>query len=206
MKFHNTKVFSKVREKRSKGVSITKLAKEFKISESSISRWVRDIKSDSKAFLAARLFESNSKNKFHPLVDKIKISDDISRVLTAILYWCEGSKYPASNFVAFSNSDSALVKVFLGLFRKSFDIDERKLRVHLQLHDTHNKKVTTKFWSNLLGVNIDKFHKPTITSPGKKMKRRDYMGTCTIKYFDVRLLLNIMGIYEKMIPKLWRRG
>ena len=82
------------------------------------------------------------------------------------------------------------------LFRKGFNIDENKLRVHLQLHNTHNKKDATNFWHNLLKINKNQFYKPTITSPGRKMKRKNYMGTCTVKYFDVKLLLNIMGIYE----------
>ena len=106
MKFHDNKVFSRVRNRRSEGIFITDLSKEFKISESSISRWVRDIESDSKPFLAARLFESNAKTKFHSLVNKIKINNNMAKILIATLYWCEGSKYPASNFVAFSNSDS----------------------------------------------------------------------------------------------------
>ena len=42
------------------------------------------------------------------------------------------------------------------------------------------------------------------TRPSHKMKRRGYLGTCTIKYFDVSLLLNIVGLYEAFAQKYGR--
>ena len=36
------------------------------------------------------------------------------------------------------------------------------------------------------------------------MKRGGYLGTCTIKYFDVSLLLNIVGLYEAFAQKYGR--
>ncbi len=32
-------------------------------------------------------------------------------------------------------------------------------------------------------------------------ERRGYFGTCTIKYFDVSLLLNVVGFYEAFAQK-----
>ena len=47
-------------------------------------------------------------------------------------------------------------------------------------------------------------YKPTTTRPSHKMKRRRYFGTCTIKYFDVSLLLNLVGLYEAFAQKYGR--
>ncbi|HBV58043.1 MAG TPA: hypothetical protein DEB73_02155 [Candidatus Magasanikbacteria bacterium] len=206
MKFYNQKVVCRVRAERQKGLSIKILGKKFKISHSTISRWVRDMPSKFKAFNSARKHEKNLKLNYSNLIDKFLIDKDTAKILASLLYWCEGSKYPSSNFLAFSNSDHLLVKTFIGLLRKGFKLDESKLRAHLQLHTTHDIRAMTKFWGALLGIKENQFHKPTITVPTNRMKRRDYKGTCTIKYFDVKLLLNITGIFESFGKKKWRGG
>lgn len=34
------------------------------------------------------------------------------------------------------------------------------------------------------------------------MKRKNYMGTCTIRYYDIYLLMKITGIYEGFSKKM----
>ena len=77
-----------------------------------------------------------------------------------------------------------------------FKINETKLRVRLQYHSNHDIGTENIFWSNLLCIPLNQFGKPTITIPKNKRKREGYRGTCTIKYYDVKLLLQITGIYE----------
>ncbi|KKQ21716.1 MAG: hypothetical protein A3G45_01925 [Candidatus Staskawiczbacteria bacterium RIFCSPLOWO2_12_FULL_37_15] len=79
---------------------------------------------------------------------------------------------------------------------------EEKFRVHLQLHTTHDKKDITSFWSNLLKIPEYQFQKPTITKPMAKMKRRDYKGTCTVRYYDFSLFNEIVGTYEAFFKKI----
>ena len=138
-----------------------------------------------------------------PLVFMFSVlKKESAKILASILYWCEGSKYPSSNFVAFSNSDENLVVTFLNLFRLGFKPKESKLKASLQLHTTHNKEEMTSFWSKALKIPKSQFYKPTITKPTKNMKRRDYKGTCTIRYYDVYILLEIMGIFEEFSKKI----
>ncbi|MFA5051361.1 MAG: hypothetical protein WC499_04600 [Patescibacteria group bacterium] len=202
MKFYDQKIVQEVRKERKKGLSIREIEKKLKVPNFTISRWVRDIPSDAKAFNLARQKEEFLKSDLRSLCDDLKIDKDLAKIFVSLLYWCEGSKYPSSNFVAFSNSDYSLVKVFLELLRRGFEINEDKIRIHLQLHSTHSPKEITKFWSDLLHVPSAQFYKPTITHPTNKMKRVDYRGTCTIKYFDVKLLLKIIGLYESLTKKL----
>lgn len=124
---------------------------------------------------------------------------DISyaKIFTALLYWCEGTKYPASNKIEFSNSDPFLLKLFITLLRKSFSLDESKIRIHLQIHDVHNFNEIKKYWSELLHVSQSQFIKPTITKLKGGKHRREYFGTCTIKYTDFRIQLKLIGIYEE---------
>ena len=91
-----------------------------------------------------------------------------------------------------------MMKFFVTLLRIGFDLDETKFRVHLQLHSTKNIQDSLNFWSNLLQLPSQKFWKPTITTPKNKMKREKYHGTCTLRYHDVKILFEIMGIYKNI--------
>ena len=89
--------------------------------------------------------------------------------MAALLYWCEGAKYPATNRLNFANSDVELVKTFIYLLRKSFSLNESKFSVHLQIHDTHDYEELKFFWSRELKIPLKQFIRPTITSAtGKK--------------------------------------
>lgn len=201
MAFHDQAIVQKVRKERKKGTSIPKLGAIFGISESSISRWVRDIPSHSKKFTNARQRENELKLELQYLNDSLKIDKNLAKIFVSLLYWCEGSKHPAGSVLAFCNSDWRLVKTFLEFLRMGFKIKEENLRVLLQLHSTHPQKKITKFWSDLLQIPVHQFYKPTITNPTRSMKRLDYKGTCTIKYFDFKLLLNIIGLYENLASR-----
>ena len=196
MKFYERKIVEKARLARKKGLSLRMIEKQLGIPNSTISKWVRDVKSDNHFYKKARLLEKAGKNKLVYLLKNYKVDKDQAKILLSLLYWCEGSKYPSTNCVAFSNSDYVLIKTFIELIRKGFNIEEEKFRVRLQLHSTHDIRKENNFWSKLLKISLSQFGKPTITIPGNKRKRSDYRGTCTIKYYDVKLLLNIIGIYE----------
>lgn len=119
-----------------------------------------------------------------------------AKTLLSLLYWTAGSKYPASNFVSFSHSDAALVKTFLILLRKTFRIENSKIKIHLQLYSSHNRKKVVQFWSKLLNVPPIQFYKPTITNPKQKSVSKNYFGTCSIRYYSLDLLHKIMGLYS----------
>ena len=206
MAFYDQKVVQEVREARRKGLSIKKLETRFRIPETTISRWIRDIPSLHKKFNSARAKEKQLKTELHSLAEDCLLDENLAKLFVSLLYWCEGSKYPSSAFFAFCNSDFVLVKTLLELLRYGFKIEEKKIRIHLQLHSTHPKDQTLRFWSDLLKIPLKQFYKPTITKPTRKMKRLNYQGTCTVKYFDVKLVLKIMGLYERFSRRFTSDG
>ncbi len=124
-----------------------------------------------------------------------------AKILLAIIYGCEGAKYPSSNKLILTNSDPDLLKVFITLLRRAFVLDESKIRAHLQIHDSHNYEEVRDFWSKKLKISIEKFIKPTITKRRGGKHRKTYLGTCTVKYADYRTQLKLIGIYEAFIRK-----
>lgn len=137
------------------------------------------------------------------VVDGMNLSDaEKTKVFVALLYWCEGSKYPSSTAVTMVNSDPELMKTFVQLLRRAYDLDESKFRVHLQIHTTHDFTKIRAYWSNILQISSSRFIKPTVTKPNGKKHRSQYLGTCTVKYQDYRILLKLMGIYEAFAKKV----
>lgn len=122
-----------------------------------------------------------------------------AKFIAALLYGCEGSKYPAQRGLAFANSDPGLILSFIKLLRKAFDLDEKKFSVHLQIHTTHDYNEMKNFWSNLLFLPETCFSKPTVTIPKGGKHRSIYKGTCTLRYWDYRIQLKLLGIFERFI-------
>jgi hypothetical protein len=127
-----------------------------------------------------------------------KIDSKSAKIYTSLLYWCEGTKYPASNKMEFSNSDPVLQVFFISLLRKAYSLDESKFRIHLQIHNTHDYEKIKNFWSKLLIIPASQFIKPTITNMKGRKHRKNYMGTCALRYNDFRLKLRLIGLYEEM--------
>ena len=156
------------------------------------------------------MIRSNEKKR-----NEIKISDisivpcpneinrDRAKFIAAMLYGCEGSKYPATSGISFANSDPYLIVTFISLLRKSFDLDESKFYIHLQVHSTHDYLEIRKFWSDILNISEKRFIKPTTRIPRGGKHRKNYMGTCTVRYEDYRIQLSLLGIYESFIKQFY---
>lgn len=68
-------------------------------------------------------------------MEGIDYSPEIQKLLCAVLFWAEGSK---NGTIKFTNSDPKMISVFLKLFRATFEIDEKKLRAIVHIHEYHN--------------------------------------------------------------------
>ncbi len=192
-------VVSEARELREKQLSLYEISKLLNVPSSSVRNWCIDLRIDRKQSLITnnKLRREKTKRLDLNLVPEQKaISSDMAKFLAALLYGCEGAKYPATNIIAFVNSDPSLVKTFLFLLRKGFKLDENKLRVQLQIHNTHTYSKLIKYWSRLLEIPTGKFLKPTVTQPRGKMKRQNYPGTCSLRYIDNKIQLRLLGIFE----------
>lgn len=203
VKFYPERMVIKARRLRKQNYSFEQISKILGIKggRTTISRWCNNIPSKNIYYNRAIRLRALAHEKSVSIFNQLKINKDMAKILTGVLYWCEGAKYPSTNYISFTNSDIGLVKTFLALFRLGFNPKEEKLKVYLQLHSTHNVKSMTNFWSKALNIPKTQFYKPTITQPTQNMKRIKYKGTCTVRYYDVYLLMEITGIFEKFSKK-----
>lgn len=78
------------------------------------------------------------------------------------LYWAEGSKekeYSPGSGVKFSNSDPAMIRLFLRWLRECVFIDRERIRCEIYIHETHahRKDEVKRFWSESVGLPLSHF-------------------------------------------------
>lgn len=135
------------------------------------------------------------------IAQKVRFNFNQAKIYCAILYGCEGSKYPATKSVTLVNSDPSLVRTFITLLRKSFILEEKKFKIHLQIHKDQDFNTLRAYWSNLLNIPPSQFYRPTITDGNGKKHRNEYFGTCSVRYYENRLQLLLIGIFEEFLRK-----
>jgi hypothetical protein len=202
MKFYSQEVVKKAQILRKKGYTSKAIANIFHVADSTILRWCVDIPSKNGYHLFQLKKKIAAKERSEKVIQELNIDANKAKLYASLLYWCEGAKYPSTNFINFCNSDLNLIKTFIYFFRKGFKPKENKLKAQIQLHSTHDVKKILNFWSDNTQIPVYNFQKSTITKPTFKMKRINYMGTCSIRYYNVYLLIEIMGIAEAFFKKI----
>ncbi len=118
-------------------------------------------------------------------------NQEYMRSMLSMLYWAEGSK--GRGCLTFANTDPKFSLLYLTLLRKSYSIDESKLRVRLHLHYYHSRKATKLFWSSLLNIPLTKFGKIHLKARSKTKKfRKNFAGICFIVYHSENLRFEIL--------------
>jgi predicted transcriptional regulator len=195
----------KAKKLRSKGYSVKELHRMLGVSKGSISVWVRDVKLSDKARARLKKNYTNGQLASQKTIKEktrqknivadnfainslrlVNFSPEIILLSCALLYQCEGSR-DIKDAVTFTNSDPILVKTFMFLFRKSFDLDEKKIRILMHLHDYHNENLQKKFWSRITGVSNKQFLKTYNKKNAGFYKKEGYQGCIQIRYHDVAI-------------------
>ena len=218
------KIKNRAKRLRKLGKSYGEISKSLGISKSTLHVWLHKIKSP--GFFTKKdrvehlsririLAAKANKLKREERLDKIRqrVIKEVkkydlsglafSKSLLAMLYWAEGSK--GRGTLAFANTDPKLALLYLTLLRKSYPIDEEKVRVRLHLHWYHPVGETRKFWSKLLRISESKFGKIyTKKRSATKKFRKNFAGICFIKYHSEDLRFEVLeqasAIADRLVP------
>lgn len=127
------------------------------------------------------------------------INKDVGKLMLAMLYLCEGAKYPTTSQVKFGSSHPGMIRLFISLLRECFELDESKFRGKVQCRADQKITKLEKYWSQIASIPLSKFNKSWIDkrTVGKPTKKQDYMGVFVINYFDtdIQLELQFLGEY-----------
>lgn len=206
---------------REEGLSIPAIAKKLSIAKSTTSLWVGSVplSEEIRSQLYKNSMEANEKGRevtrIKRLLDRQKDVKEADNILTllqrsfdknfwqlcaAILFWCEGSKRNLSA-VGFINSDPQMIRIFLMAFRIAFELDEKKFRIVIHLHNYHDEKKQKTFWSEVTQIPEKQFTKSYIKKSTQIRKRDGYPGCISIKYFDAKLAKKLDALYHAFAMK-----
>ena len=128
-------------------------------------------------------------------------SEAVGKALLAMLYWTEGGKQEGN--MKFTNTDPELVRLFVALLRNTFDIDESRFRVALQIHEYHDVRRVTAFWSRALKIPKSQFWKPYLKKRGNGKKyRKNFAGICNVHYASSAIQRELMALGHEIARSL----
>jgi hypothetical protein len=201
---------------RRKGFSFKEISDKLKISKSTASLWLREIKLSKIAEERICKLGVDGRNKGNDSVKKrianedkkilVKVKDNLSqcilpkndlKFICALLYWCEGGKTEKSQ-LTFINSDPKLVKYFIGTFRRAFDVDEKRFRALIHVHAYHDMERQVKFWSEITKIPKVQFTKPYVKPNTGKRKKENYQGCISIRYYGRKIRQEILFFIEEI--------
>lgn len=218
--YHGSELRLKAAMLREQGHSLSEISTLLSISKSTASIWLRSIQLSGKAAASiqkkradgrARASDIHRARTDRRILDArayaenvlkgVELNLDTSRLLCSLLYWCEGAKIRRSNTFSFTNSDPLLIGTFMRLFRNGFDIDERKLRLNLHVHEYHDVEEQLRFWSRIATIPLSQCHRPYLKPHTAKRTREGYQGCVSVRYHDTDLARRLESIAIVFLEK-----
>lgn len=199
---------------RQSGYSLAEISSFLKISKSTASIWLREIKPNEQGEVrlrekikldrlkGANTNKARKNDRWQKMAKKTisfsqglaEYSGEQCKIFLAMLYWGEGSK--SGRRLVFMNSDPELIKTYLFLLRRAFVINDDKLKASLHLHGYHNQLEMIEFWSKLTGINKNNFSIYNKNNSGVNIKE-GYKGCLSIRYGNVIIMDEIMLIIKR---------
>jgi len=191
---------------RRNGRSIGEIARELKVSKSTVSGWCRDIiltkkqqghiayRSKHHATAALlRAAEQRRKRRLQEtehavLLGHTDIGNLSKRDIQMVglgLYWGEGYKR-GNQELGFTNSDPDMIRFYINWLQMQFHIDTQNLVLRVSINNIHAKRIrdVERQWSKSTGIPLHQFTRPSLI---KTVVQKEYinktahLGTLRVK-------------------------
>ena len=135
-------------------------------------------------------------------------------LLGAISYWCEGAKAkpwePNRCRLTFINSDPALILLFLR-FADLLGVDRSTVQFRVNIHESADIEAATKWWADLVGVPVERFHRATLKTHNPTTVRSNvgesYRGCLSISVLRSRPhYWRVEGVMQGIVRGMDRPG
>ncbi len=197
----------RARELRAESWTLAAIAEELDVAKSSVSVWTRDV-----AFVPRPRNRCHAGHKPHPM--KVKKEAELERcrieaeefvgelserdleVFGYALYVGEGAKTEASG-LRMANTSVTVMCTYVRWLRTFFEIDETRLNARLYLHEGLDLTAAESFWSDALGIPLDRFHAAHRPVPRGEFKRSKHeLGCISVGYTDVSVFRRVMAFAD----------
>ena len=193
-------------ELRKRGLSYSEIRAEVPVSKSTLSLWLTSVElTDEQKERLARVCRQAALAGAKTRRDKrrsrqLRIYSEAMKALHTItprqlwlmgtiLYWAEGAKekeYRPGSGVEFTNSDPALVRLFLKWIQEACGVDRERIVFAIFLHESHRSSLADvqTFWAGQTGFPQDAFQRVYFKSNKPTSRRntgRTYHGVLRIE-------------------------
>jgi len=201
---------------RKSGKSYSEIRQKLKISKSTLSLWLRDVKLTTKqkkrlyvtirqknAYKLAKFNQDKKIKATKKIIDEAKkeakyLLKNPLFVAGLMLYWAEGDKSDGKEVVKFTNSDPIMIKFMMWWFREFCKVPDNVFRACLHIHKLHCRKDMQKYWLKATAIPFSQFYKTQIKPTSLKVRRNKlYNGTCAI-------IVNRKDLFRRI--KGWKLG
>jgi hypothetical protein len=186
----------RARELRAQSWTLKEICDELGVSKSSVSIWVRDVD-----FVPRPRNRGHPAGPHHPMRVKKEaeiaqcaidatawmksLSDRDVTMFALGLYAGEGSK--SGQEVSMANTNPLYLKVFVTWLRRTFDIDESRLRAVLYLHEGLDLDAASQYWSDLLEIPRHQFGKPYRAVADPSIRTAKHVNGCATARYSCAL-------------------
>jgi hypothetical protein len=120
-----------------------------------------------------------------------------------VAYWAEGAKR-AKNELRFSNSDPAMIQLFIHWAQRYLGVPLEGFLIRLHLHEGQDEQERFVFWSKATGLPLSQFRKTYLKAEGTGHRKNVlYNGTASVRVRSSSLhFLRVMGWIDG-IASLW---
>lgn len=196
----------KIKLLRSQGFSLPEISNQVKVPKTTVFRYIQGVNMLPEFLSTWRGKRGGSiKRKLQKeqkaLEEGKKLVGQLSSkeklLFISALYWAEGSK---KDF-GLSNTDPALIKVFIEGLKDIFGLKQNELKVSVRIYEDLDREKCLAFWSNITGIPKENFINVNVL-PGKKKGKLEY-GMCRIRVTKGGdLLKKIIGINKAVFANL----
>lgn len=208
---------------RKKGLSYNQISSQLNIPISTLSYWLRNIKLNKEAekILNTRKNKGSEyliiRNKDQSRIAKIRAekikNEAIAETKKYIneklfiagvsLYWAEGYKKGAYGSkwkcIDFANSDPEMLKIIIKFYKKYLQVKNCEIKIQIIAHQNININNSIKYWSTVLGIDIDQFIKHSLAKKNQTPKRTNKNlkhGTIHLRVYSVDKFHRLIGWIE----------
>jgi transposase len=213
---------------RSQGWSVPDIAAELAVSRSTAWLWVRDSPLDRDGERAKAGAERRKaahaawaqRRKAYTVRQRRSLMNEAAAcvqgitqeelIRIALVYWCEGAKHKPWRSVAavqFSNTDPRLIRVFL-CFLAALGVSLDRCTFRLTIHETADVQAASRWWSEQIGIAVERFRRPTIKRHNprtNRLNRGEHYHGCLSVYVQrgAELYWRIEGLVDAVAAQVW---
>ncbi len=172
-----------------KGNSIKEVSAIFSLS----TRKVRELLSNNDIIMRshkeASYIKNNKAGDPFDILTVLTPEEEHLKAMALGLYLTEGNT-KNKNSIRFSNSDPALVKIFVKFLKVVCGVTTDKIKMSLIVYPDVSQKKAREYWSSFLGLLLERFTKTTVLKNrnNSSSKKHSEFGTITINVHNTKLL------------------